>query len=73
MIRLIIQLYIFIIVAHIIVSYIPELRYKPWALKMRRLVDFTANPIRRSLPADMPFDFSPLIVIILLELFVALF
>lgn len=73
MIRFIIQLYIFAIIIHVIISYLPEFRHKSWALQLKRAVDYTAGPIRRAMPPDMPFDFSPVIVILLLELFIALF
>jgi len=73
LIRLVIKLYIFIIVIDVILSYIPSLKYNVWAMKVRKVADFGLDPIRRFLPLkDLPFDISPIILILLLNLFMAL-
>ena len=63
MIRALLDLYCLVLIVDVIISYIPSLKYEPWVKKINQLSDFTCKPIRRSLPPDLPFDFSPIIVI----------
>ncbi|MDD0853842.1 YggT family protein [Halobacteriovorax sp. GB3] len=73
MIRALIDLYILILFVDVILSYIPQYRRTVWGLKVKQVSDFTCAPIRRILPQhDLPFDFSPLIVILGLKLIEAL-
>jgi YggT family protein len=72
MIRMIINLYILVIILDVILSYLPQFRSQQWALMIKKAANFTCRPIRQFLPPDMPFDISPMIVIILLNLLVAL-
>jgi YggT family protein len=72
MIRLLIRVYIFVLIADAILSYLPQYRNTTWAQKIRMIADFTCAPIRKVLPPDLPFDFSPLIVILLLQVLVAI-
>ena len=68
MIRFFINLYIYIIIADVIISFIPQYANEPWARFIRKLANYTLDPVRKILPKDLPFDISPLIVIILLQL-----
>ena len=68
MIRFFINLYIYIIIADVIISFIPQYANEPWARFIRKLANYTLDPVRKILPRDLPFDISPLIVIILLQL-----
>lgn len=72
MIRFIIKAYILILVADMVISYFPQLRHNEAARWVRKAADFTERPIRELLPKDLPFDFSPLIVILILNLLMAL-
>ncbi len=72
MIRALINIYILVLILDIILSYLPDLRHKVWARRINQMAGVTLNPIRKYLPPDMPFDFSPVIVIILLRLVMAL-
>ncbi len=72
MIRLIIKAYILILIADMIISYFPQLRHNDLARWVRKAADVTERPIRDMLPKDLPFDFSPLIVILILNLLMAL-
>lgn len=72
MIRFLIDIYIFILVSDVILSYFPQYRYKNWAMHIKKVSDFTCNPVRKLLPPDLPFDFSPMVVIIFLKLIEAL-
>lgn len=49
-------------------SYLPQYRSQKWAQMVKQLADYTLKPIRKILPPDLPFDFSPLIIIFLLNL-----
>ncbi|MDA9189617.1 YggT family protein [bacterium] len=62
------NLYILVIIIDTILSYIPKYQYKSWVLKVRALADFTQKPIRKILPRDIPFDISPLVVILAIKL-----
>lgn len=68
MIRMLINLYILVLFIDVILSYLPQFRSQPWAMWIKKAADFTCRPIRQMLPPDLPFDFSPLIVIFLLNL-----
>lgn len=63
MIRVLIDFYKFLLIVDIILSYLPQYRHQPIVANIRRAADFTCAPVRRWLPKDLPFDFSPLIVI----------
>ena len=77
MIRFVIDLYILIIVIDAVLSFLPQLRQEVWVLYVRQIAGYTVNPVRkiigRYMPDSLPFDISPLIVILGLKLFVALF
>ena len=77
MIRFAIDLYILVIVVDAVLSFLPQLRRETWVLYIRQISGYSLNPVRkilhRYLPDALPFDISPLIVILLLKLFVALF
>lgn len=69
MIRAIIDLYVLLLIVDVILSYLPQYRNTVWGVKVRKFADFTCAPIRRILPAhDLPFDFSPMVVILILKL-----
>ena len=74
MIRFIIDIYILVIIADVVLSYLPEYRHKIWSQKINQIAGFTVKPVRRILPDwDLPFDPSPLFVILGLQLFIFLF
>lgn len=72
MIRFLINIYIIVIIIDSVLSYFPHYRNHSWAQMIKRAADVTLNPIRRALPSDLPLDISPLVVIILLQIIVAL-
>lgn len=72
MIRSLINLYVLVLIVDVILSYLPQFRNQPWARFIKKASDFTCRPIRQVMPPDLPFDFSPMIVIIGLQLFRAL-
>jgi YggT family protein len=76
MIRTLIYLYTLIIIANTILSYIPNLANQDWVIFLRKLANYTLTPtqgvLKKVLPPDMPFDISPLVVITLFQLILAL-
>ena len=72
MIRFILKIYIYLIILDAIMSYFPQYQNRPWVKSLKQITDFTQNPIRKLLPADLPFDVAPLIVIFLLNLIMLL-
>lgn len=52
----------------IVLSYIPQARSQDWAQKIHKIADIPQKPIREMLPKDIPFDPSPMIVIILIQI-----
>jgi YggT family protein len=68
MIRAIIQLYFFVLIIDVFLSFLPQLKNQPWAQFIRKAADLTCGPIRKIMPPDLPFDFSPLIVIMAFQL-----
>jgi YggT family protein len=72
-VRIIIDVYIYILIADVILSYLPQFSRQSWAVYVRKAAEFTCGPIRKRMPKDLPFDLSPLVVILILNLFVLLF
>lgn len=68
MIQAILQLFIYIIIADVILSYFPQAREQKWAEGLRKIADFPQRPIREMIPRDWPFDPTPMIVIILIQI-----
>jgi YggT family protein len=67
LIRLLATLFIWLVIASVLMSYILS-PYHPVRMAIDRLVDPFLNPIRRLLPSTGMIDFSPLILIVLIEL-----
>lgn len=68
MIRTILDIYILVLIVDVILSYFPQWRHQQVVMGIRQAADFTCRPVRRLLPPDLPFDFSPLIVILGIKL-----
>jgi uncharacterized protein YggT (Ycf19 family) len=68
MIRFFIKLYIYMLLVEALLSYFPQVRVYPWYRNMKKMCDFTLNPVRQMLPPDLPIDPSPLVVILLLNI-----
>jgi len=66
LIRLI-DLYSLVVVADVIMSWIPLDRRNPFALIVRSLTDPVLTPIRRVLPPMGGLDLSPLVLLIALR------
>ena len=73
MIRVLIDLYILVLIVDVIISYLPQYKHHPFAIKIKQVADLSCNPIRRILPPhQIPFDISPIIVIAGLKVFEAI-
>lgn len=68
MIRLIIDIYVFVLIADAILSYLPQFNRSEWRHKIKQLSDFTCKPVRKLLPHNLPLDPSPIVVILALNL-----
>ena len=68
MIHTLLQLYIYLIIADIVLSYVPDVRRQKWAETLHKIADAPQKPIRDMLPRDIPLDPSPMIVIILIQI-----
>lgn len=62
------KFYIYVIIADIIMSYIPDVRGQKWAQILHKVADAPQKPIREALPKGMPLDPTPMIVIILIQI-----
>ncbi len=68
MIHNLLQLFIYILIIDIILSYFPDLRSQKWAQTLHKIADTPQKPIREMLPKDIPFDPTPMILIILIQI-----
>jgi YggT family protein len=55
-----------LIIAYVVISWIPSLRHHPLGIWVERTVDSWMRPLRRWLPQTGGLDFSPLVALILL-------
>jgi len=68
MIRFIIRIYIYLIILDAILSYFPQFKDKSWAKSLKLITDATQKPVRKLIPAGLPFDITPIVVIFILNL-----
>jgi YggT family protein len=73
LIHAILQLFQILIIAYVVVSWIPSLRRHPVGIWVERTVDPGMRPLRRLIPQSGGLDFSPLLALILLQLVARLF
>ena len=64
LIRLLLILFVVMVIADAVLSYFPNSQSNEWAKKLRKICDYVLNPLRRLFPADMPFDVTPMIIIL---------
>ena len=68
MIHQLLQIFIYIIIIDVIMSYFPQMRGQQWAQMLHKIADAPQKPIRELMPRNLPVDFSPMIVIILIQM-----
>ena len=67
LIRMISTLFVWVIIASVLLSYVLS-PYHPARMALDRIVEPFLNPIRRILPSTGMVDFSPLVLIVLVEI-----
>ncbi len=72
LLKLIIYVYIFIIIVQVIISWVNPGAYNPATVLMYQLSEPVLRPARRLIPPAGGFDWSPLVVMIVLNLMVIL-
>lgn len=73
MIGWLLQIFIYIVIIDVILSWIPEVRRQEWAQVLHKIADAPQRPIREMLPQGMPLDPTPMIVIIICQMLMYLF
>jgi uncharacterized protein YggT (Ycf19 family) len=73
MIRFIIKLYIFLLLVDALLTFFPETMKYKWRVQLKKLCDKACDPIRRKLPPSLPFDFSHLLIVFSLTIFLEVF
>jgi YggT family protein len=73
MIHAILQIFIYILIADVILSWLPDVRKQPWAQKLHEFANIPQKPIRDLFPKDIPIDPAPMILIILCQILMSLF
>lgn len=72
MIRSILDIYIFLLIIDVILSYLPQFKNYPAVLYINKAANLTCAPARKLLkqvvPGDFAFDFSPFVVIVGIKL-----
>ncbi|MFP5385194.1 MAG: YggT family protein [Bacteriovoracia bacterium] len=68
MIHALLQLFIYIIIIDVLLSWVPQARSQKWAQMLHKIADAPQKPIRELLPRDIPLDPTPMIVIILIQM-----
>ena len=63
----VINLYIVILFADVILSYMPQFQRASWRIWIKKASDLTCSPIRKFLPKNTGLDFSPMIVLFSLK------
>lgn len=73
MIDWVLQIFIYITIADVLLSWVPDVRRQPWAQQLHRIADVPQKPIRDMLPKDLPLDPCPMIIIILCQMLMFIF
>lgn len=66
LIRMLSTIFVWVIIASVLLSYVLS-PYHPVRMALDRIVEPFLNPIRRILPSTGMIDFSPLVLIVLVE------
>lgn len=68
MIHALLQLFIYILIFDVLLSWVPQLRSQKWAEMLHKIADAPQRPIREMLPKDLPLDPTPMILIMLIQM-----
>ena len=69
----VLQILIYITMADVLLSWIPDVRKQPWAQKLHEFANVPQKPIRDLFPKDIPIDPAPIIIIIVCQILMHLF
>lgn len=74
MLSTLIEIFILLIIVDAVISFVPNpnIQRHPVVLQLRKITEVPQRPIRQLLPPDMPFDPSPIVVILLLRMISAM-
>lgn len=72
LIRGLLYIYIILVLMDSILSFFPQFDRELWRKKLKEIADYSLNHIRKRLPPHLPLDFSPLILIALIQLIIFL-
>lgn len=70
MLHALINIFILMVLVDAVISFVPNpnVQRHPVVIQLRKIVDIPQRPIRQLLPPNIPFDPSPLIIILLLRM-----
>jgi YggT family protein len=68
MIHALLQIFIYILIFDVIMSYFPDMRRQQWAQVLHKIADAPQKPIREMLPQGLPLDPTPMILIIVIQI-----
>ncbi len=68
MIHALLQIFIYILIFDVIMSYFPDMRRQEWAQVLHKIADAPQKPIREMLPKGLPLDPTPMILIIVIQI-----
>lgn len=68
MIHALLQIFIYILIFDVVLSYFPQLRGQKWAQVLHQIADAPQRPIRDLLPKDLPLDPTPMLLILIIQL-----
>jgi len=70
MLHALINIFILMVLVDAVISFVPNpnVQRHPLVLQLRKIVDVPQRPIRQLLPPNIPFDPSPLIIILVLRM-----
>lgn len=70
MLHALINIFILMVLVDAVISFVPNpnVQRHPVVIQLRKIVDVPQRPIRQLLPPNIPFDPSPLIIILILRM-----
>lgn len=73
MIEIFLQIFIYITIGDVILSYFPGARNQEWGKMLHKIAYTPQKPIRDLLPQNLPFDPTPMIIIIICQMLMFIF
>lgn len=73
MIDIFLQIFIYITIGDVILSYFPQARNQEWGRMLHKIAYAPQKPIRELLPQNLPLDPTPMIIIIICQMLMFIF